>query len=66
MNNRQEKGKLEINVGKSKVIRFSTSEGHGPSRVRLIAEEMEEKRDFTYLGPTLQINRRLSEETRTI
>ena len=44
----------------------SASEGHGPSRVRLIAEEMEEKRDFTYLGPTLQINRRLSEETRTI
>lgn len=51
----REKG-LEVNVGKSKVMRFRRGEGGKKIRWRCEGREVEEVREYKYLGYIFQSN----------
>ena len=52
---------MKIVVGKTKAVKFSTSEWHELFGVRMTGKKLEEFREFTYLGSNVSVNGEMEE-----
>ena len=61
-----ERRDLNVNVGKSKVLRFNLNGEQEPLRMRLGSKEIEEVSESKYLEPFLSVDGGMEEELNTM